>query len=143
MPTVIVPMKTPVSDSVGEPIPFGYEYTYWEANKDVYEYLSEAFDVDLFIRQAYLISDQPLKVSPLGYISDSADWMDTLSEQISKVRKNEGQPDLQSKILGFENQRVKSSLMAGLTPFSECLLAKGLHEYLTIFYSAPEDIYEA
>ena len=49
---------------------FGYEITYWQPNRDVYEYLSEAFDVNLYPKQAYLITDQPLKVTPLGVVSD-------------------------------------------------------------------------
>lgn len=66
MPVVIVPQGTPNSSTLGQPIAYGYEFTYWQVNSDIYDYLSEAFDVELQLNQAYLVTDAPLKVYPLG-----------------------------------------------------------------------------
>lgn len=85
---MIVPKGTPASDSVGDPITFGNELAYWQANQDVYDYLSEAVDFDLNSREAYLITDQPLKVTPLGQISHRGNWVETLTNEIAKVRSN-------------------------------------------------------
>ena len=78
MPIVIVPQDTPLRSGLGEPLPYGYEITYWQASIDVYGYLSEAFDIHLNTQLAYLITDQPLKVQPIGLISGHSDWVDHL-----------------------------------------------------------------
>lgn len=62
-------------------------------------------DVQLSPRQAYLISDQPLRVHPLGYISDRPNWLDILASSVEKVRMNTGGRPLESKVLGFDDQK--------------------------------------
>lgn len=82
--------------------------------------MSEAFDVDLNLDQAYLIADGPLKVYPLGTVNQKSNWIDRLVDSVAKVRSNDKITVLKSKILGTTQPELPD-IMHSLPTLSECM----------------------